>query len=85
MRARTGSTCEVAFIGTVSLLFSGCVATELSVPVNHPGNPNARSGRLETSAGWRSNFDAGNDSAEQTETHPQHRHGETPVPKKEGK
>jgi hypothetical protein len=85
MRARIGSTCEVAFIGTVSLLFSGCVATELSVPVNHPGHPNARSGRLETSARWRSNFDASNDGAEQTETHPHHRHGETPVPKKEGK
>jgi hypothetical protein len=39
-------------------ILNGCVGTELAVPRNHPGNPEARSGTLPVSVGLRSDFDA---------------------------
>jgi hypothetical protein len=46
---------------TAVILLPSCVGTELVAPSDHPGNPNARSGKLPVTVGLLSDFDAGTD------------------------
>jgi hypothetical protein len=46
---------------TSVILLPSCVGTELVAPSDHPGNPNARSGKLPVTVGLLSDFDAGTD------------------------
>jgi hypothetical protein len=46
---------------TSVLLLPSCVGTELVAHGDHPGNPNARSGKLPATVGLLSDFNAGSD------------------------
>jgi hypothetical protein len=60
-------------ITSLILLLSSCVGTELVAPSDHPGNPNARSGKLPVTVGLLSDFDA--EPAGQAPPRDAHDHG----------
>jgi hypothetical protein len=57
---------------TSFVLLPSCVGTELVAHSSHPGNPNARAGKLPATVGLLSDFDAGGDHPTATGTPHEH-------------
>jgi len=64
-----------------ALLLTACVSSELEVPANHPGNPNATPGKVAPSTALRKELALAATSEPAASPHADHEHrSETPAP-----